>query len=179
MRKNWELFITFFKLGCVTFGGGMAMMPLMQKEACDKKKWATKDEIVDFYALAQTVPGIIAANVATMVGHKVNGFWGAFWSLLGMITPSIIVICVIASVLHTYNEVLWIKHALMGINIAVLVLLLGLLISMRHNLFDFLTVLIALAAFILISFFNVSPSLVILGAAVLGVLFYRKKVTKV
>ena len=176
MRKNLELFWSFFKLGCVTFGGGLAMMPLLQKEAVTKKGWVTNDDVVDFYAISQTIPGIVAANVATMVGHRVNRFWGSLFSLLGMITPSIIVICIVAALLKQYQDVVWVQNALKGINIAVIVLLHGMIIKMHKNIFDVLTFLIALAAFVLISFFNVTPTLVIIGAAILGMLFYRKKV---
>ncbi len=176
MRKNWELFKTFFKLGCFTFGGGMAMMPLLIKEVVDKKQWLSNTDVVDFYAIAQTIPGIIAANVATMVGHRVNKFWGALFSLLGMIIPSIVIIIIIAALLNQFSDVVWVKNALKGINIAVIVMLLGLLINLRKNIFDIITVLIALIGFILMAFFNVTPTLVILGSAVLGAIFYSKKV---
>ncbi len=176
MKKNLKLFITFFKIGLVTFGGGLAMMPLMIKETVEKNKWVSEDEVVDYYALAQTIPGIIAANVAVMIGHKANKFLGSLFALLGMVLPSIIVICIIAALLQQFSSIVWIQHALKGINIAVLVMLIGMIVKFKKNIFDIITILIAIAAFILIAFFNLSPIYIIVGAALLGVIFYSKKI---
>lgn len=176
MKKNLGLFWTFFKIGIITFGGGMAMMPLLQKEAVNKKKWVTDEEIIDYFAISQSIPGSIAANVATIIGHKVNKFWGGVFSLLGMVTPSIIVITLIASFLSSNSDLIIIQKALKGINIAVLVMLIGIMISMRKNLRDIFCVILAILAFVLISFFKVNPSIIIIGSAIIGAIIYQKKV---
>lgn len=178
MKKNFELFVAFFAIGAVTFGGGLAMMPLMKKVTCDKKKWATEEEIVDYYAVAQTLPGMIAANVATMIGYRVKKVAGAFFSLLGMITPSIIVICLVAAFIREFNRLTWVQSALKGIDVAVIALLFGVLWNMRKNIRDVITAIIAVGGFILVAFFRVNPSIVIIASALLSAAIYYKRMKK-
>jgi chromate transporter len=104
IKKNLELYSVFFSIGLVAFGGGLAMLPLLNKAVVEQKKWLSKDELVNYFALTQTIPGIIAANVATMAGYRVNKFWGALFSLLGMITPSIIIISLLAAFLSNFQD---------------------------------------------------------------------------
>ncbi len=99
LYKIGLLFSTFFKIGAFTFGGGYAMIPLIQREIAEKRKWITEDDILDIIAIAESTPGPIAVNSATFVGYKVAGFWGAFVSTLGVVLPSFVIITVIAYVL--------------------------------------------------------------------------------
>ena len=101
MKIYWELFSVFMRIGAFTFGGGYAMLPLIQKEIVDKKHWATEEEIMDYYAVAQCTPGIIMVNTATFIGFYEKGILGAIIATLGVVTPSIIIILLIASVLTT------------------------------------------------------------------------------
>lgn len=123
MKMYFELFICWFKLGLFTFGGGYAMLPLIQKEIIDKRHWATEEEILDYFAIAQCTPGIIAVNTATFVGYYKKGILGGIIATLGVITPSIIIIGLIATVLPNFMEIKVVQHALTGISVGVCVLL--------------------------------------------------------
>jgi chromate transporter len=175
IRKNFELYIVFFNIGLVSFGGGLAMLPIMTEMLVNKRHWVEKEELVNYFALTQTLPGIIAANVATMVGHRVNKIGGALFGMLGMITPSIIVITLIATFLINFQDNIIVINALRGINLAVIALLLNLIFSMRKNVFDGITLLIAVTTFILVALFKINPPYIILTAGLLGYLVYRGK----
>lgn len=107
MKIYWELFSVFMRIGAFTFGGGYAMLPLIQKEIVDKKHWATEEEIMDYYAVAQCTPGIIMVNTATFIGFYEKGILGAIIATLGVVTPSIIIILLIASRLPPIPHLLW------------------------------------------------------------------------
>ena len=104
MRILLDLFICFFKMGLFTFGGGYAMLPLLQKEIVEARAWASEEELLDYYAIGQTTPGIIAVNTATFVGEKQAGIRGALVAVLGLIAPSILVISLLSGVLEKYHE---------------------------------------------------------------------------
>jgi chromate transporter len=173
IRKNLELYIVFFNIGLVSFGGGLAMLPVMTEMLVNKRHWVDKDELVNYFALTQTLPGIIAANVATMVGHKVNKVSGALFGMLGMITPSIIVITVIATFLTNFQDNPIVINALRGINLAVIALLINLIFSLKKNIFDGITLLIAVTTFILVAIFKINPPYIIVVSALIGYLGYR------
>ena len=120
-----HLFMAFARIGAFTFGGGYAMLPMLQKEVVEKYHWATEDEIMDYYAIGQCTPGIIAVNTATFVGYKTAGIPGAVFATLGMITPSIIIITVIAACLKNFADLPVVKHAFNGIRAAVCILILN------------------------------------------------------
>ncbi|MBQ1988903.1 MAG: chromate transporter, partial [Clostridia bacterium] len=98
LKKALQLFLTFFKIGAFTFGGGYAMIPLIQKEVVEEKKWITDDDILEIIAIAESTPGPIAINSATFVGYRVCGFWGSFFSTLGVVLPSFVIILIISFV---------------------------------------------------------------------------------
>jgi chromate transporter len=176
IKTNLELYITFFKIGSVAFGGGLAMLPLLNKAVVEEKKWLTKDELVNYFALTQTIPGIIAANVATMAGYRVNKFFGALASLLGMITPSIIIISLIAAFLRNFQDNIYVINTLTGINIAVIALLVNLIFTLKKNIFDWLTLAIALITFIGVGLLKINPPYFIVASAIVGLIAYFKKV---
>lgn len=118
-----DLFITFFKIGIVTFGGGLTMLPLLERVLINEKNWVSMDEILDYYSIAQTTPGIIAVNVATFVGHKRAGTIGGIFATLGMVTPSVIIITIIAKFISNFEQISWVQKAMKGINAAVAALL--------------------------------------------------------
>ncbi len=123
MRECIRLFCSFFKIGLFTFGGGYAMLPMLQRELIERRGWTTEDEILDYFSIAQCTPGVIAVNTATFVGHKKAGFRGAAFATFGVVAPSIIIITLIAALLSNFAEIEAVQHALVGIRAAVCVLI--------------------------------------------------------
>ena len=130
-----KLFFSFFKIGLFTFGGGYAMLPLLKAEVVEKQKWLTEDELLDYFSIGQCTPGIIAVNVATFSGYKLKGITGAVITTLGIICPSIIIICLIAAVLNLYINNEMVIHALAGIRIGVCALITVLVLDMAKKIY--------------------------------------------
>ena len=122
MNIYLDLFLTFAKIGVCTFGGGYAMLPILQREVVEKG-WATEEELTDYFAIGQCTPGIIAVNTATFIGHKYKGIWGGILATLGVVFPSLIIITIIAAFLKNFAEYPVVAHALAGINAAVVALI--------------------------------------------------------
>ena len=123
MRMLWELFITFAKVGVMTFGGGYAMLPILQREVVEGKDWASDEELTDYFAIGQCTPGIIAVNTATFIGQKQAGFWGGIMATLGVVFPSIVIITLLAGVIDAFSHLVWVQHAFGGIRVCVCVLI--------------------------------------------------------
>ncbi len=123
MRKLWELYFTFAKIGAVTFGGGYAMLPILQKEICGRKKWATESELLNYFAIGQCTPGVIAVNTATFIGYKNKGILGGIFATLGVISPSILIIMLIAAFIQGFADLEAVKYAFCGIRVCVSVLI--------------------------------------------------------
>lgn len=123
MNIYLDLFLTFAKVGVCTFGGGYAMLPILQREVVEKKKWATEEELTDYFAIGQCTPGIIAVNTATFIGHKYKGILGGILATLGVVFPSLIIITIIAAFLQNFASYPVVAHALAGINAAVVALI--------------------------------------------------------
>lgn len=123
IRKLGELYVSFFKIGGLTFGGGLAMLPMLQREVVTDRKWCTEEEILDMYAIGQCTPGIIAVNTATFVGYYQKGIPGGIAATLGVVSPSVIIIGLIASLISNFAELAVVQHALKGINVAVCMLM--------------------------------------------------------
>ncbi len=169
-RRLVNLYFVFFKIGITTFGGGIAMLPILERELIDKRKWTTKDEMLDYYAIAQTTPGVIAVNVSTFLGYKQEGAIGGIIATLGVVAPSIVIITLIAHFLGYLEQIVWFKKAFAGIDVAVAALLSQATISFaRRSIKNFFGAILFIAAFILIFFFNVSTGWVIISAAVIGI----------
>ncbi|MCR5218681.1 chromate transporter [Treponema sp.] len=168
-----ELYITFFKIGSITFGGGLAMLPILERELVERKGWVSNEEILDYYAIGQSTPGIIAVNVATFVGHKLKGISGGIVATLGIISPSIIIITLIAEFISNFESILWVQKALKGINVAVAALLTYSVINLcKKTIKKWYSVIIFLASFASIYFFKCHTIAVILTAAAAGSIFY-------
>lgn len=168
-----ELFFTFFKIGAVTFGGGLAMLPILDRELCQKKGWVSQDELIDYYAVGQATPGIIAVNVATFCGHKLKGSLGGAVATIAIVAPSVIVISLLASGINTIDQVPVIKKALMGVNVAVAANMSFSIIKLfKKTVVSLLAFVIFVAAFCLIFFFKANVVLVIFGAALFGCALY-------
>jgi chromate transporter len=174
VKKYLELFLTFLKMGCLTFGGGYAMIPVVERELIKKRGWTTMDEVMDYYTIAQITPGIIAVNLSTFVGYKQGGFPGGFLTTLGFVLPGVSLIIAAALFISNLADIPAVQHAFAGIRIAVGALILDTVIKLVKGVFkDFKALVIYIAAFVLSALWQVSPMLLILGAGAAGLVFYR------
>lgn len=171
IKKLGELYVSFFKIGGLTFGGGLAMLPMLQREVVTDRGWCTEEEILDMYAIGQCTPGIIAVNTATYVGYKQTGFMGGVFATLGVISPSIIIICLIASILKNFLHIPAVIHALSGIRIVVCALMLNTVVTMaKKGIVDKLGAVLFAGSFILACFTPVPTALIIVIAGITGVI---------
>ena len=161
-----EIYLAFVKIGTFTIGGGLAMMPMLRRELIDSRGWITEEELIDYYAVGQSTPGIIAVNVSTFVGYKRAGIIGGIIGTLGMVTPSFVIIMLLASFINSVSEHEYAKKALLGINVAVAALLTHVVYSFAKKTIKTPVNLI----FMLVSFFCVGvlklPSYIIILAAI-------------
>ena len=169
-RKNLlPLFLTFLKIGGFTFGGGYAMIPIIQREIVEKKKWITDDDILEIIAIAESTPGPIAINSATFVGYRVGGYLGAMLATLGVVLPPFCIIFAISFVLRQFSELKAVKYAFWGIRAGVLALICKALWSMYKKVNKGLVPYIIMAlAFIAVAVFDINVLYVIIGCAVVG-----------
>jgi chromate transporter len=160
----------------MTFGGGYAMLPIIEREIVDKKRWATLEEISDYFALGQVTPGVIAVNVATFIGYKRKGVAGGICATLGLIFPSFIIITLIAAFLTNFAHIALVRHAFAGIRIAVGVLIVQAVIKLFKNAVkEWKALIICAAAFVVSAVFSASPVLIVFAAALTGFLLYRPR----
>lgn len=168
-----DLFFTFFKIGAITFGGGLAMLPILERELADKRKWTTGEELLDYYAIAQSTPGIIAVNVATFVGYKRRKTLGGIVATVGVVTPSLIIITIIAKFIANFEDIIWVQKALKGINVAVAALLTYSAINFaKKTIKVWWNAVFYAFSFCAIYFFKISPVFVVIVAASCGILMY-------
>lgn len=170
------IFTTFFKIGLFTFGGGYAMIPLIKREISEKHGWIGDDDILDIIALSESTPGPIAINMATFIGNRIGGFFGASLATLGVVLPSFVIIFAISSLLREFNQFEAVKFAFMGIRAGVLALLLKALISMYKSCkkSPFAYIIMALAFLVVAvvgQFFDISVLYVIIGCAAAGLIY--------
>lgn len=176
MKQLMELFGVFFRIGSFTFGGGMAMLPMLKREVVVKYKWATEEELLDIYAIGQCTPGIIAVNTATYIGYQQKGIPGSIFGTLGMITPSIIIISLIATILRNFIDLPVVLHALSGIRIVVCALMLQTVFSLaKAGIKNKLGIVLFLAGFFIATFTPVPTILLVLFAAVTGIISCSRK----
>ncbi|GMO13542.1 MAG: chromate transporter [Treponemataceae bacterium] len=173
MRELLELVFVFFKIGAVTFGGGIAMLPILERELTVKRDWATADDLLDYYAIGQVTPGIIAVNVATFIGCKRKGVAGGIAATIGIVLPSLLIITLIARLVDNFADLPLVKNALTGINTGVAALLTVSVISFsKKTILSRVHLLLCVAAFGLIVFAKVNPIFVITGAIALGIFLH-------
>ena len=175
MKNNkttyFDLFASFFRIGLFTFGGGYAMLPMLEREGVENHSWATRDELLDYFAIAQCTPGVIAVNTATFIGCKEKGSLGAAIATLGVICPSIIIILIIAAILTNFASLPAVGYAFNGIRVAVAVLILNAVIKLiRSNLKQSVSILICVLAFAA-SLFSLSPVIIVLSAGAVGIAY--------
>lgn len=176
MREYFDLIWTFVKIGAFTFGGGYAMLPLIQRELVDTKGWATMDEVVDYFAIGQCTPGIIAVNVATFIGYKRKGTIGGILTTFGLVLPSFVIISIIAVFLENFSDIPAVQHAFAGVRVAVGALILDAVVKLfKGAVGDIAAVLICVVAFALSVVFKTSPVLIVVAAGLAGFLLYRPR----
>jgi chromate transporter len=168
-----DLFLSFFKIGAFSFGGGYAMIPLMQKEIVEKHGFLTMQQFGDIIAIAEMTPGPISVNCATFVGYNVGGLFGAFISTLGVVAPSLLVVLILASVFINYQEDRRIRNIFMGIRPVVVALIVSAAFALgRIAIQDLRSIIIGVVVFMILRFRKIHPVLVVLAAGVFGILLY-------
>ena len=185
MKTCFELFIAFTKVSCLTFGGGYAMIPLVERELINRRGWITMDEVMDYYTIAQITPGLIGVNLATFVGYKKKGTFGGILATLGYVLPSATIIVFVAIFISNLADIPVVQHAFTGIRIAVGALVLDTVIKMVKGAFKDAK---ALAIYIAVFIVSVSPSGIVPGfirspvslvliSGLVGLIVYRQKKT--
>lgn len=174
MKELLRLYAAFFRIGGLTFGGGLTMLPMLKYELVEKNGWVSEDDLLDYYAVGQCTPGIIAVNVATFVGYKKRGIIGAIFSTLGMISPSLMIVSILALFLDQFMSNQIVAHAVEGIKIVVCALMLNTVVTMaKKTLLSGLCFGIAAVAFLLAVFTPIPTVLMVIIAGVLGIILYK------
>jgi len=170
MRELLKLFLAFCRIGGFTFGGGMAMLPMLRKEIVEKYRWATDEELLDYYAIGQCTPGIIAVNTATFIGYKRKGVIGAIVATAGVVFPSIVIITLIAAFFTRFQELAVVQQAFRGIRAVVTALIFNTIINLySKSVKDWLGIFIFCGAFLLVAFMDVSPVIVVIICCIIGI----------
>ena len=179
LKELLSLFLTFAKVGVMTFGGGYAMLPILQREVVENKGWTTDEELTDYFAIGQCTPGVIAVNTATFIGQKRAGIAGGIVATLGVVFPSLLIIVALAGVITSFSHLTWVQHAFAGIRVCVCVLIFNAVLklwkSAVKDVWGLLIFLAVLAASLLTS---LSPVWYVLAAGVAGVLIQNLKGAK-
>jgi len=174
MKELIKLFLAFAKIGAVTFGGGYAMLPILQRDIVKKHGWATEEELVDYFAIGQCTPGIIAVNTATFIGYKQKGILGGIFATLGVIFPSVVIISVIAAFITNYADLPAVKYAFNGIRVCVCVLIFNAVLKLsKSSLVDKWTYGIFAFVFVLSMFLDVSAAILVIVAGFVGYVIKR------
>jgi len=174
MKDLLALYSAFFRIGGLTFGGGLTMLPMLKHELVEKRGWVDEDNLLDYYAIGQCTPGIIAVNVSTFVGYKKKGIPGAIASTLGMISPSLIIVSILALFLEQFMSNQTIAHAIAGIKIVVCALMLNTVITMaKKTVKGVLTGCVCAAGFLLAMFSPIPTVVLVILAGILGIVLYK------
>ena len=170
MRELWELFWTFAKMSAITFGGGAAMLPLLQRELVEKRQWVTEEELMDYYAISQCTPGIIAINSAVFVGQKKRGDLGGAAAALGIVFPSLVIVTILASIITNVADLAWVQNAFAGIRACVCVQIFNSVLKLaKKSVIGVGTALIFVAVFLGSVFLDLSPVWCVLASAAAGI----------
>ena len=169
-----RLFAAFAKVGVLTFGGGYAMIPMLEREIVDRHGWATSEELMDYYAVGQCTPGVIAVNTATFIGYKVAGNLGGIVATLGVVFPSFVILSLIAGIIQNFAEIPAVKSAFAGIHVCVCVLIFNSVVKLwKGAVKDKAALALCLIVFFLSVFFDISPIVFVLFCGTAGVLLTR------
>ena len=171
MKLLLQMFLAFAKVGVMTFGGGYAMLPILQREIVDNKGWATEEELMDYFAIGQCTPGVIAVNTATFIGQKLKGTWGAIFATLGVVFPSLVIISLLAGVIEAFSHLVWVQNAFGGIRVCVCVLIANAVVKLyKKAVVDIPTLIIFLAVALGSILLSVSPVIFVVLAALAGII---------
>ena len=174
MNKSLNMFLSFFKIGAFTLGGGYAMIPLIEKEIVDRKKWMERQEFLDMLALAQSSPGPIAVNTSVFVGYKVSGFMGVVAAVLGAVLPAYLAIILVATVFINIKDNAVVERIFKGIRPAVVALVAVPVVNLSKGIkLNFKTALIPIIVALLVVFIKLTPIVIIIVAALLGILYKK------
>ncbi len=169
LKLLFSLFLTFMKIGVVTFGGGYAMIPIIERETAQKHKWIQESDLINVVAISESTPGPIAICAATFIGYEVAGFFGAFFATVGVVLPSFVIIFIISLFLRQFEELKIIKYAFFGIRAGVLALIVKAVISMfKQSPKNIVAYIIMAMSFVLVTFFSTNVLVIILSSAVVG-----------
>lgn len=173
-KVSWHtMFFSFFYIGLVTIGGGLAMLPIMEEEFVNKRKFLSKDEIIDIFALAQSIPGVIAINTSLLTGFKTAGILGGIMAGIGVMTPSFIIILMIAPIFERFQDTQYVNKAFLGIRGAIAGLILLSAFGMGKQVMkDAFTVMLFIFSFVLVVFFNLNVIYALLISALTGFIYY-------
>lgn len=173
-KVSWHtMFFSFFYIGLVTIGGGLAMLPIMEEEFVNKRKFLSKDEIIDIFALAQSIPGVIAINTSLLTGFKTAGILGGIMAGIGVMTPSFIIILMIAPIFERFQDTQYVNKAFLGIRGAIAGLILLSAFGMGKQVMkDAFTVMLFIFSFVLVVFFNLNVIYALLISALIGFIYY-------
>ena len=174
MKQLFALFLAFARVGVMTFGGGYAMIPILEREIVDRHGWASEEELMDYYAVGQCTPGVIAVNTATFIGYKVAGTIGGIVATLGVVFPSVVIITAIAGILTNFADVPAVKNAFAGIRVCVCVLIFNAVLKLwKKAVVDKVTLILFLCVFLLSVFFDISPIVFVVFCAAAGIVLTR------
>ena len=174
MNIYLDLFLTFAKIGILTFGGGYAMLPILQKEVVEKKGWSSNEQIMDYYSIGQCTPGIIAVNTATFVGENTAGVFGGIVSTLGIVSPSIIIIGMIAGLVNSFMDFNVVQYAFNGIRVCVIVLMINSVMKLyKTSVIDTFSFIIFILVIIAILLFNISPFILVFLCSIAGITYCK------
>ncbi len=172
--KLLSLFLSFAKVGVMTFGGGYAMIPILEREIVENRKWASSEELMDYYAVGQCTPGVIAVNTATFIGYRVAGPAGGVAATLGVVFPSVVIICLIAGILTNFADIPAVKSAFTAIRVCVCVLIFNAVVKLwKGAVKDKAGLVLFLIVFVLSLFFDISPVIFVLFCALAGLVLTR------
>ena len=170
MKKYIDLFLAFAKIGVMTFGGGYAMLPMLERELIDNRGWTTNEELMDYFAVAQCTPGVIAVNTATFIGYKLYGNLGGIVATLGVVFPSLVIITTIAGVLTNFADIPAVKHAFAGVRVCVCVLIFNAVLKLlKSSVKDWPAAVIFVAVLAASLFTDLSPVIFVAAAALCGI----------
>ena len=171
MKLLLEMFLAFAKVGVMTFGGGYAMLPILQREIVDNKGWATEEELMDYFAIGQCTPGVIAVNTATFIGQKNKGITGGIFATLGVVFPSLVIISLLATVIEAFSHLTWVQDAFGGIRVCVCVLIINAVVKLfKKAVVDKITLVIFLIVALGSILLDMSPVVFVLLAAIAGII---------
>ena len=175
MNLLLQMFLTFAKVGVMTFGGGYAMLPILQREVVENKGWATEEELMDYFAIGQCTPGVIAVNTATFIGQKLKSTFGAIFATLGVVFPSLIIISLLAGVIEAFSHIQWVQDAFGGIKVCVCVLILNAVVKLlKKAVVDVPTGIIFVVVALCSILLPLSPVIYVVLAALTGIILKVK-----